>query len=131
LLGAPEAHTGLLPRFAPDSSLRTLESGLKLHVEVSNPGSAPTIIFVHGLGGSSSNYCALIEASGVAKSHQIVTFDLEGHGLSPLSGEDVTVTGFAASIGEVLDNVGAQKAIVVAHSLGGVGSLLHAQICRG
>lgn len=105
----------------PDASLRRLESGLHLHVEVANADASKTIIFVHGLGGSLTNYAPVIQASGLAESaYKVVSFDLEGHGLSPASGPATTVDGYAASIGEVLDAVKSQKAVVVGHSLGGV-----------
>ncbi|KAM0789789.1 hypothetical protein ACM66B_006641 [Microbotryomycetes sp. NB124-2] len=108
------------PAYAPDAKLVTLKSGLSLHVEVLNPEAKETVLFVHGLGGSSTNYGALIERLQLAKTHRVVTFDFEGHGLSPLSGDGVSVDGVAASIIEVLDHVGAQKAVVVGHSLGGL-----------
>ncbi|GAA5960157.1 hypothetical protein JCM8115_002530 [Rhodotorula mucilaginosa] len=105
----------------PDASLRRMQSGLHLHVEVANPDASKTIIFVHGLGGSLTNYAPVIQASGLAESaYKVVSFDFEGHGLSPASGPATTVEGYAASIGEVLDAVKSQKAVVVGHSLGGL-----------
>lgn len=44
------------------------------------------ILFIHGLDGSSANIRHVIEASGLACTRKIITFDLEGHGLSPPSG---------------------------------------------
>lgn len=113
----------------PDSSLRRMASGLHLHVEVANAESEKTVIFVHGLGGALTNYAPIVQASGLADSVKVVTFDLEGHGLSPASGSATTVEGYAASIGEVLDSVGSQKAVVVGHSLGGVSPAFY-RFCR-
>ncbi|GAA5876549.1 hypothetical protein JCM3774_003135 [Rhodotorula dairenensis] len=104
----------------PDASLRRMASGLHLHVEVTNAGADKTLIFVHGLGGSLTNYAPIGEAAGLADSFKVVAFDFEGHGLSPTSGSATTVEGYAASIGEVLDSVKSQKAVVVGHSLGGL-----------
>jgi pimeloyl-ACP methyl ester carboxylesterase len=110
----------------PDASLLRMESGLHLHVEVANADASKTIIFVHGLGGSLTNYAPVIQASGLAESaYKVVSFDFEGHGLSPASGPATTVEGYAASIGEVLDAVKSQKAVVVGHSLGGVSLSRH------
>ncbi|BGP30349.1 hypothetical protein JCM10296v2_002103 [Rhodotorula toruloides] len=106
---------------APDQNLRQLKSGLNLHVEVLNPDAQQTIIFIHGLGGSSTNFAAVIQAAGLADTYRVVSFDFEGHGLSPLRGNGSTsVEGYVASVAEVFDCVGADKATVVGHSLGGL-----------
>ncbi|BGO89865.1 hypothetical protein NBRC10512_005635 [Rhodotorula toruloides] len=115
-----EQETGELSYLA-DSNLLRLKSGLNLHVEVLNPDAQQTIIFIHGLGGSSTNFAAVIQAAGLAETYRVVSFDFEGHGLSPLSGNGSTsVEGYVASVAEVLDSVGADKATVVGHSLGGL-----------
>lgn len=82
----------------------------------------PTIVFVHGLGGSTANYVALIEASGVDKTHQVISFELEGHGRSPFTpGKELTIESFAQSIGEVLESVKVKYPVtIVGHSMGGV-----------
>ena len=63
----------------------------------------------------------MITASNVEKTHKVIKFDLEGHGLSPLSGQDLSIPVYANSVKEVLDNAGVKQAVVVAHSMGGVG----------
>lgn len=109
----------------PDSQLRSLKSGGQLHINAGETDAAKkTVIFVHGLGGSSTNYEALIDVTGLRDTHNVVSFDLEGHGLSPLSGEEVSVESYAQSVASVLDSVGAKSATVVAHSMGGVSSHL-------
>ncbi|KIJ67186.1 hypothetical protein HYDPIDRAFT_107906 [Hydnomerulius pinastri MD-312] len=110
---------------SPDVSRLSLPSGLALHVEhtlaPSSPSPAPApILFIHGLGGSSANFGPLIEASGLSLTHQIITFDLEGHGLSPLSGNEVSIMNYAESARSVLDAVGVEKATVIGHSMGGI-----------
>lgn len=91
-----------------------------LHINVTGKESGPTVLFVHGLGGSAENWVPLIAATGIEATHKIVTFDFEGHGLSPLSGNGVTVDALAESVKSVLDAVDSKKAIVVGHSMGGV-----------
>ncbi|GAA5838810.1 hypothetical protein JCM11251_006746 [Rhodosporidiobolus azoricus] len=105
---------------APDSQAVTLKSGLRLHVEVANADAKQTAIFIHGLGGSSTNYGPLIEELELPKTHRVITFDFEGHGLSPASSDKISVEGVAASVAEVLDHAGADKAVVFGHSLGGL-----------
>ncbi|KAK4052954.1 hypothetical protein OIO90_004078 [Microbotryomycetes sp. JL221] len=104
----------------PDKQLVMLKSGLRLHIEVSNPEGKSTALFVHGLGGSSTNYGALIEQLSLAQTYCVVTFDFEGHGLSPLSGERLSVEGLASYLAEILDHVGARSATIFGHSLGGL-----------
>lgn len=99
-----------------------LSSGLT-HITHGGSESGECILFIHGLGGNSTNFEPLISASGVDKTHRIITFDLEGHGLTPLSGTELTVASFAESAKEVLDNAGVKSAIVIGHSMGGVRSI--------
>lgn len=78
-------------------------------------------MFIHGLGASSVVYLPLIEASGVDKTHQVVVFDLQGHGLSPLKLDvDLTMEDYAESVKTLLDTIQVKQAIIVGHSLGGV-----------
>ncbi|KAM0747624.1 putative hydrolase [Meredithblackwellia eburnea MCA 4105] len=114
-----------LPLTLPDCNLKHLPTGLRLHFSSLTSASTfspskPTIIFIHGLGGSSSNWLPLIQVAKLEDSHNVIAFDLEGHGLSPLSGEDISIDGFAESVKGVLETVGAQKAVVVGHSMGGL-----------
>jgi pimeloyl-ACP methyl ester carboxylesterase len=82
---------------------------------------APTIIFIHGLGGWHKNYEPIVRKAQLAKTHRIVYFDLEGLGLSPLTGSPITIETYAQSVKEVLDHVGVQRAVVIGHSMGGGG----------
>jgi len=76
----------------------------------------PTL-FIHGLGGSRANIGPIIEASGHVR---LITFDLERHGLSPLSGNEVSIVNYAESAKAVFDVRGVEKAIVIGHAMGGV-----------
>jgi len=105
----------------PDKSLVTLDDGKSLHVELTGTASDLTpVVFVHGLGGSSTNWTPLIDVSGVAKQRLVVTFDLEGHGLSPLYTTNISIEGYADSVANVMDSAGIQKAVIVGHSMGGL-----------
>ena len=107
---------------APDRFLVTLEDGKSLHVEVTGPTESDLtpIVFVHGLGGSSTNWTPLIDVSGLAKQRRVLTFDLEGHGLSPLYTTNISIEEYANSVAHVMNNAGIQKAIIVGHSMGGL-----------
>ncbi|ORY28180.1 putative hydrolase [Naematelia encephala] len=104
---------------SPDPKLVKLPSGW-IHLDTTGAESGDTIIFIHGLGGNSTNFAPLISASGVEKTYRVVTFDFEGHGLSPLSGDGLSIATIAESVKEVLDHVGAKTAVVVGHSAGGL-----------
>jgi len=104
-----------------NSQLVNLPNGSSLYIDASQIDSQkPSIVFVHGLGGASTNYDAVIAASGVGKNFNIVKFDLEGHGLSPLASQSLTLDSFADSILSILEHYGISKATVVGHSMGGL-----------
>jgi len=82
---------------------------------VESDGDGPPIVFVHGLGGTSTFYEA--QARALASEFHVVRFDLEGHGRSPLS-QAPDIASWADDIGHVLDTLPAAKATIVGHSLG-------------
>ena len=95
--------------------------GVRLHYEVH--GSGPTVLLTHGYSSSSLMWKGQVEA--LSKSHQLVIWDMRGHGRSDYPedqaaySEDVTVADMAG----LLDAVGAETAIVGGLSLGGYMSL--------
>lgn len=101
-----------------DSGLIQLPSG-PLHVYTSGSPEKPAVIFIHGLGGWHANYLPLIAASGIAETHRVIAFDLEGLGLSPATGT-ATIDTYAESVRQVLDYMHAPAAVVVGHSMGGL-----------
>ena len=108
-----------------DANRLSLPSGLNLHVEHTSPPpglstAREAILFIHGLGGSGANIGPVIDASGLASTRKIIRFDLEGHGLSPLSGNEISIVSYAESARAVLDVHGVEKAVVIGHSMGGV-----------
>ncbi|KAI7971731.1 hypothetical protein EIK77_002732 [Talaromyces pinophilus] len=79
----------------------------------------PQIIFVHGLGGSSTYFSPLYEK--LQATHGLHLIDLEGHGLSPTSAlSNLTIESFASDIREVytLARPDSKPATVIAHSMG-------------
>ncbi len=82
---------------------------------VESDGNGPPIVFVHGLGGTSTFYEA--QARTLASKYHVVRFDLEGHGRSPLS-QAPDIASWADDLGHILDTLPAAKATIVGHSLG-------------
>jgi hypothetical protein len=60
----------------------------KLNVCTIGTGGDP-IVFVHGLGGTTTYYNPLISAAKLADRHRCILYDLEGHGLSPTKATSV------------------------------------------
>lgn len=77
----------------------------------------PTIVFVHGFGQDAATWDEQIDRE--AKSHRVVALDLPGHGKS---GNDRmtgwTMEAFGDDVRAVCDEVGAEKVILVGHSMG-------------
>jgi pimeloyl-ACP methyl ester carboxylesterase len=95
--------------------------GVEIYYEVH--GSGPPLILTHGYSSTSAMWQGQIEA--LSKGHRLVVWDMRGHGQSdypsdPLAySEALTVADMAA----LLDEIGADAAIVGGLSLGGYMSL--------
>lgn len=112
------------PTVHPGEHLRTVSlSGLTLNVRARLPEreGLPTAVFVHGLGGSSLNWSALMqELAGDVDGEAV---DLPGFGLSPPPpGGDYSVTGHARAVLRHLDRLdacGRTPVHLFGNSLGG------------
>ena len=102
-----------------DPASRLLSTGHSLHIQDSNSHLPNAIIFVHGLGSSTSTYSAMIEASGLGVYRRIVTYDAEGFGLSPLQ-KGISIDEYVEDLRALFSLLEIEKAIIVAHSMGGV-----------
>ncbi|EEA24112.1 hypothetical protein TMatcc_007185 [Talaromyces marneffei ATCC 18224] len=79
----------------------------------------PQVIFIHGLGGSSTYFSPLYEK--LQATHGLHLIDLEGHGLSPTSAlSNLTVESLASDIREVYKHAcpESKPTAVIAHSMG-------------
>ncbi|NEC63962.1 alpha/beta hydrolase [Streptomyces sp. SID9727] len=110
-----------------ESSLLTLDDGDTIHVCQDGPREAPVLLLIHGSASSARSWDALVPlltgaGSGAgAGAHRVVRVDLLGHGGSDKPGEGrYAVPDQARRVGEVLDRLGAGRAVVVGHSSGGV-----------
>jgi pimeloyl-ACP methyl ester carboxylesterase len=90
--------------------------GLAIHSTVK--GDGPTIIFVHGWTCDESSWESQVDA--FAQDYRVVTLDLPGHGQSdvPEKAEDFSVDLFAAAVEAVRAELGAEKVVLVGHSMG-------------
>lgn len=102
----------------------TLDDGREIAVLIAGPGSGRKLVFVHGLGGSQSTWQVVLGA--LADRYRVIALDLPGHGDSDKSDPgsiDYGVAGLARAIGEVLESLQLDAAILVGHSLGGAVAL--------
>lgn len=81
-------------------------------------GKGKTIIFVHGWTCDDSSWDGQIPA--FTQDYRVVTLDLPGHGRSdsPATAEDYSMDQFAAAVEAVRAELGADKIMLVGHSMG-------------
>lgn len=82
-------------------------------------GDGPTIIFIHGYTCDETVWDASI--AHFAENYRVVTLDLPGHGESDVPPvEAFSMKLFARAVEAVREEVGAEKVVLVGHSMGGV-----------
>ncbi len=80
-------------------------------------GNGPTLVLLHGLGMDMSVWDGLIHRF---PDHQIIRFDLRGHGYSSVPDGPYTMGGLITDTEAVLDHYSVKDAVVVGLSLGGM-----------
>lgn len=93
---------------------------LDLHgerVAYRDAGTGETVLLIHGMAGSSATWRAVIPE--LSKKYRVLAPDLQGHGESTKPRGDYSLGAFAASLRDLLDELGISRATVVGQSLGG------------
>ncbi len=86
------------------------------YLTAENPGTAGTIVLVHG--SAVSARCWTAQIRGLATSLRVLAVDLPGHGESdPIAG--TSVGAYADAVAEFLAALGTARVFVAGHSLGG------------
>lgn len=121
---APASDLGPIPTPTPHwPGRRVTSGGVTLHVR-ETPGpdaAAPTAVFVHGLGGSATNWTEL--AAGLAGRMHGIALDLPGFGRSdPPAGDDYSVAAHADAVLRFLAGRG-ERVHLLGNSLGGAVAL--------
>lgn len=103
---------------APARAAETKADGLTVHYEVT--GSGPTVLFVHGWTCDETSWAAQVPA--FTGKYRVVTLDLPGHGRSqsPARQQDFSMVLFAKAVEAVRQAVGADRIVLVGHSMGAV-----------
>lgn len=99
--------------------------GLQLHVEVDGPPDGVPVVCLHGVTASAEEFGWLVPRL-VEAGHRVVRFDFRGHGDSDRAAT-YPGPGFVADALAVLEQVAAEPALLLGHSLGGVVALAVAQ----
>ena len=80
-------------------------------------GAGEALLLIHGMAGSSATWRAVLPQ--LSKKYRVVAPDLFGHGESAKPRGDYSLGAFAASLRDLLDELGITRATVVGQSLGG------------
>lgn len=80
-------------------------------------GQGPAVLLIHGMGGSSLTWKALLPH--LATRYRVIAPDLLGHGQSDKPRGDYSLGAFAVWLRDLLDLLGVARVTLVGHSLGG------------
>ena len=96
----------------------TMDDGVAL--EVTDTGSGPGLLLVHGFGGAKEDFADHVDA--LAARHRVVTFDHRGHGASdkPDDAAAYSLDRMAADVLAVADGLGMDAFRLLGHSMGGM-----------
>jgi pimeloyl-ACP methyl ester carboxylesterase len=81
-------------------------------------GSGPPLVFVHGLAGSWTNW--LENICEFADDHRVIALDLPGFGASEITGEAISIQGYARLLEDLCAKLEIASAAVVGSSMGGL-----------
>jgi len=96
-------------------SATCLVAGRELHYV--RAGEGPPLVFLHGVLGSHRVWDGL--AADLARDHLVIAPDLFGHGASDKRRGDYSLGAHAATVRDLLDQLGLGRATMIGHSLGG------------
>lgn len=117
----PLNDTGLAPRQLatdPDGDFVTLQS-VQVYYEDKGSPTAPALLFIHGLFGSTETWRYNVESLAEAN-YRVITVDRPGFGLSDkIAAFDYSVENQARLLAQLLDRLQVPTATVIGHSAGG------------
>ncbi len=91
-------------------------------IELGGDNGGPTIVCVHGLGGSHLNWMAI--APELANRSRVLALDLVGHGLTPTGSRTADIEGHRRLLSGFLRKLVDGPVVLVGNSMGGLVSLL-------
>jgi pimeloyl-ACP methyl ester carboxylesterase len=113
---------GYFARMTAATDLETRRAG---PVEYHVGGRGEPLLLLHGLAGSTRNWCEVLPA--LVERYRVVAVDLPGHARSARLPRGATTADFADAAAAVLEAEGVERALVAGHSFGGLVALRLAQ----
>lgn len=105
-------------------------AGANVRVRIEGPEDAPPVILIHGFIYSLESFDAW--AADLKRDHRVIRFDLLGHGLSgPDPQRRYSPQERGAFVGDLMDALGVERAIVGGNSLGGLAAWRFAATAPG
>lgn len=84
-------------------------------------GQGRPLVLVHGVGMQQAVWAPQIEA--LARDHEVITYDLLGHGHSVLPPVQAQLSDYTAQLSQLMDDLGRPAASIVGHSMGALVAL--------
>jgi len=111
-------HAILAPlvMMAATSGTATAPDGVRIHYDTTGTGG-PALVLVHCWTCDSGFWKD--QVARLAKSRQVVTLDLAGHGRSGRTRKDYTMEAFGQDVKAVADRLKLDRMVLVGHSMGG------------
>lgn len=108
-----------MPEGIAGATERVVVTGDGAHLRVFEQGEGRPIVLVHGVTLAASLWAyQLAELAGAG--FRVLAFDQRGHGASGVGGGGLSLDRLAVDLGEVLEQLELDDAVVVGHSLGGM-----------
>lgn len=89
---------------------------------VDTAGDLPVVVLLHGLAGFAREWRPVIDA--LRSDYRVIALEQRGHGGSTRRPADVSRAAYAADVVAVLDDLGADEAVLVGQSMGGHTAML-------
>ena len=96
---------------------RTVEVGDRAVNVLDTGGDGPVLLWIHGLSANWQSW--LLNIPQFMGSYRCVALDLPGFGLSDMPAQDISITGYAATVDAVCDVLGIDVVSVIGNSMGG------------
>jgi len=100
-------------------------SEIAIDCSYSIEGSGPAIFLTHGVGAAEDAW--RIITPKLKKKFTIITYDLRGHGKSPITNKDFNLDSLVSDLERLREKTNIEKAHFVGHSLGGMISPAYAR----
>jgi 2-succinyl-6-hydroxy-2,4-cyclohexadiene-1-carboxylate synthase len=102
---------------------REIDAGDGLRIHVTEYGSGPPVVLLHGFTGSTETWAPFL--ARFASKFRVIAIDQPGHGrsTSPSDVERYRLDRFAGDLATVLDSMNVDRAVVLGYSMGGRAAL--------